>query len=243
MTRKNTKVTGNTIEINSTEVNPVCWQVIYQCDRLEAGKEVQPFSRNIYGQKVWARLTKYQEDKKEMMVLEVAALLKVEIPTENNKLITPKLTLEVIPSSLNSLTPTEEIAFRPPPGHDSRSRPSVCMGRGGPCFPTTIEAWTRPFLPFPSPLTGAPSCASENSCSTPLPEHAFPVQFGTSATPIINSPFPRLDAFGNLSLSFTISTVRECASHMEAWGRLLRMAQRMENGGKGGMDLDRRLRP
>lgn len=37
-----------------------------------------------------------------MMVLEVAALLKVEIPTENNKLITPKLTLEVIPSSLNS---------------------------------------------------------------------------------------------------------------------------------------------
>lgn len=111
VTRKNTKVTGNTIEINSTEVNPVCWQVIYQCDRLEAGKEVQPFSRNIYGQKVWARLTKYQEDKKEMMVLEVAALLKVEIPTENNKLITPKLTLEVIPSSLNSLTPTEEIAF------------------------------------------------------------------------------------------------------------------------------------
>ena len=55
VTRKNTKVTGNTIEINSTEVNPVCWQVIYQCDRLEAGKEVQPFSRNIYGQKVWAR--------------------------------------------------------------------------------------------------------------------------------------------------------------------------------------------
>lgn len=51
VTRKNTKVTGNTIEINSTEVNPVCWQVIYQCDRLEAGKEVQPFSRNIYGQR------------------------------------------------------------------------------------------------------------------------------------------------------------------------------------------------
>lgn len=45
------------------------------------------------------------------MVLEVAALLKVELPTENNKLLTPKLTLEVIPSSLNSLTPTEEIAF------------------------------------------------------------------------------------------------------------------------------------
>lgn len=116
VTRKNTKVTGNTIEINSTEINPVCWQVIYQCDTLEAGKEVQPFSHNIYGQKVWARLTKYQEDKKEMMVLEVAALLKVELPTENNKLLTPKLTLEVIPSPLNSLTPTEEIAFPAPAG-------------------------------------------------------------------------------------------------------------------------------
>lgn len=111
VTRKNTKITGNTIEINSTEINPVCWQVIYQCDKLEAGKEVQPFSRNIQGVPVWARLTKYQEDKKEIMVLEVAATLKVELPTENNKLLTPKLSLEVIPSALNSLTPTEEIAF------------------------------------------------------------------------------------------------------------------------------------
>lgn len=50
------------------------------------------------------------------MVLEVAALLKVELPTENNKLLAPKLTLEVIPSSLNSLTPTEEIAFPAPAG-------------------------------------------------------------------------------------------------------------------------------
>lgn len=74
VTRKNTKVISNTIEINSTEINPVCWQVIYQCDTLEAGKEVQPFSRNIYGQKVWARLTKYQEDKKEIMVLEIIAI-------------------------------------------------------------------------------------------------------------------------------------------------------------------------
>lgn len=85
--------------------------IIYQTDRLEAGKEVQPFSRTRFGENMWARLTKYQEDKKEIMVLEVAALLKVELPTENNKLLTPKLTLEVIPSSLNSLTPTEEIAF------------------------------------------------------------------------------------------------------------------------------------
>lgn len=116
VTRKNTKVTGNTIEVNVTEMNPLLWQIIYQTDRLEAGKEVQPFSRTRFGENMWARLTKYQEDKKEIMVLEVAALLKVELPTENNKLLTPKLTLEVIPSSLNSLTPTEEIAFPAPAG-------------------------------------------------------------------------------------------------------------------------------
>ena len=111
VTRKNTKVTGSTIEINSTEINPVCWQVIYQCDKLEAGKEVQPFSRNIYGQKVWARLTKYQEDKKEIMVLEVAALLKVELPTDQPTPLWPGWSGNGISSSLNSLTPTEEIAF------------------------------------------------------------------------------------------------------------------------------------
>lgn len=112
VTRKNTKVTGNTIEINTTEINPLCWQVIYQTnEQLTAGQEVQPFSTNIYGVKVWARMTKYQEDKAKIMALEVAAELRVEIPQENNKLLTPKLTLEVLPSELNSLTPTEEIAF------------------------------------------------------------------------------------------------------------------------------------
>lgn len=66
-----------------------------------------------------------------------------------------------------------------------------------------------------------------------LPEHAFPVQFGTSATPIINSPFPRLDAFGNLSLSFTISTVRECASHMDAWSAFYEWLNEWKTAGKG----------
>lgn len=50
------------------------------------------------------------------MVLEVAATIKVEVPAENNKLMTPKMTLEVISSPLNSLTPTEEIAFPAPAG-------------------------------------------------------------------------------------------------------------------------------
>lgn len=111
VSRKNTKVTGNSIEVNVTEMNPLLWQIIYQTDRLEAGKAVQPFSRSKFGTDMWVRLTKYQEDKKEIMVLEVAATVKVEVPTESNKLLAPKLTLEVLPSSLNSLTPTEEIAF------------------------------------------------------------------------------------------------------------------------------------
>lgn len=53
----------------------------------------------------WARFAKYQNGKKEIMVLEVAALLKVEFSTENNKLFTLKLALEVILPSLNSPEP------------------------------------------------------------------------------------------------------------------------------------------
>ena len=53
-----------------------------------------------------------------------------QIPTENNKLITPKLTLEVIPSSLNSLTPTEEIASGL---RRSDSQAALCL-QGRPCF-------------------------------------------------------------------------------------------------------------
>ena len=63
--------------------------------------------------------------------------------------------------------------------------------------------------PFSITFDGRPVVRAGEVLLDSLPEHAFPVQFGTSATPIINSPFPRLDAFGNLSLSFTISTVRE----------------------------------
>lgn len=111
VTRKNTKVTGNTIEINTTEMNPIFWQIIYQTDRLEAGTPVVPFSHNKFGQDMWVRLTKYQEDKSQIMLLEVYGTLKVEVPTENNKLLTPKVTIEVLPSALNQLTPSEEIAF------------------------------------------------------------------------------------------------------------------------------------
>lgn len=66
-----------------------------------------------------------------------------------------------------------------------------------------------------------------------LPEHAFPVQFGTSATPIINSPFPRLDAFGNLSMSFSITTARECDSHMDAWENFYKWLDEWKTAGKG----------
>lgn len=96
--------------------------------------------------------------------------------------------------------------------------------------------------PFSITFDGRPVVRAGEFLLDSLPEHAFPVQFGTSATPIINSPFPRLDAFGNLSLSFTISTVRECASHMDAWSAFTNGSTN-GNGGEGGMDLDRRLRP
>ncbi len=112
VTRKNTKVTGNTIEINVADVNPYFWQIIYQTqEKLTANEEVQPFARNKFGLDMWVRLTKYNEDKTQIMLLEVAGTVKVEIPTENNKLVTPKVTVEVLDSDLNSLTPSAEIAF------------------------------------------------------------------------------------------------------------------------------------
>ncbi len=112
VTRKNTKVTGNTIEINVADVNPYFWQIIYQTqEKLVANTEVQPFTRNKFGQDMWVRLTKYNEDKSQVMLLEVAGTVKVEIPTENNKLITPKVTIEVLDSDLNTLTPSADIAF------------------------------------------------------------------------------------------------------------------------------------
>lgn len=66
-----------------------------------------------------------------------------------------------------------------------------------------------------------------------LPAHSFPVQFGTSATAIINSAYQRLDAFGNLAMTFSISTVRECSSHMDAWRAFYRWLDEWKNAGKG----------
>ena len=87
--------------------------------------------------------------------------------------------------------------------------------------------------PFSITFDGRPVVRAGEFLLDSLPEHAFPVQFGTSATPIINSPFPRLDAFGNLSLSFTISTVRECASHMDAWSAFYEWLNEWKTAGKG----------
>lgn len=111
VTEKNTVITGNTIEINSIHMNQILWQVLYQTDRLEAGKKVTPFKKNEFGEKVWARITKYDSKQNQLMVLKVAATLKVEIPQENNKFMTPKVTLEVIDSPLNELDPGEAISF------------------------------------------------------------------------------------------------------------------------------------
>lgn len=66
-----------------------------------------------------------------------------------------------------------------------------------------------------------------------LPEHSFPVQFGTSATPIINSPFPRLDAFGNLSMSFSLTTAREFSSPGDVWRAFFCWLETWKAAGKG----------
>ena len=87
--------------------------------------------------------------------------------------------------------------------------------------------------PFSVTFDGRPVVRAGECLLDALPEHAFPVQFGTSATPIINSPFPRLDAFGNISMSFSISTVRECDSHMDAWRSFYEWLRDWKTAGKG----------
>lgn len=66
-----------------------------------------------------------------------------------------------------------------------------------------------------------------------MPEHVFPVEFGTSATAIINSPYPRLDAFGNLSMNFSIATVVDCGSHLGAWTAFYDWLREWKSAGKG----------
>lgn len=66
-----------------------------------------------------------------------------------------------------------------------------------------------------------------------MPEHVFPVEFGTSATAIINSPYPRLDAFGCLSMAFSVSVVVECVSHMGAWKAFYDWLEVWKGAGRG----------
>lgn len=87
--------------------------------------------------------------------------------------------------------------------------------------------------PFSITFDGRPVIRAGEELMDSLPEHSFPVQFGTSSTPIINSPFPRLDSFGNLSMSFSLTTVRECDSHMDAWENFYEWLNEWKEAGKG----------
>lgn len=87
--------------------------------------------------------------------------------------------------------------------------------------------------PFSITFDGRPVVRAGECLLDSLPEHSFPVQFGTSATPIINSPFPRLDAFGNLSMSFSITTAREFSSPGEVWRTFFCWLATWKTAGKG----------
>lgn len=107
------------------------------------------------------------------------------------------------------------------------------MGRGGPYslyhfldMETTVSTFSVTF-------DGRTVVRAGEYLLDTLPEHAFPVQFGTSATSIINSPFPRLDAFGNLSMSFSITTVRKFSSPAEVWRAFFRWLENWKTAGKG----------
>lgn len=79
-------------------------------------------------------------------------------------------------------------------------------------------------------LTGTPSCAPEDLLDT-VPEHDFPFRFSTLAMPVI-SLFPCLRGFDGLSMSLSISTVRECATHMHAWRNFCEWLDEWKMAGK-----------
>lgn len=109
---KNTSVTTNQITFTMAEMNQVFWQIVYGVDgKMVVGTKVTPFVRNTAGVKCWLRMTKYDADKNKLLVLEVCGELRSEPPTENNKLMRPKLTLDVLQTSLNELSPEAGVAY------------------------------------------------------------------------------------------------------------------------------------
>lgn len=66
-----------------------------------------------------------------------------------------------------------------------------------------------------------------------VPEHAFPLTFGTQATAIINSAYPRLDSYGSLSMEFEITAVTETPSHLAAWQAFFNWLESWKTAGKG----------
>lgn len=109
---KNTAVTANQITFTMAEMNQVIWHILYGVDgKMTVGQKVTPFVRNSAGVKCWLRMTKYDADKNKLLVLEVCGELKAESQAENNKLMRPKLTLDVIQSSLNELVPEAGVAY------------------------------------------------------------------------------------------------------------------------------------
>ncbi len=65
------------------------------------------------------------------------------------------------------------------------------------------------------------------------PEHAFPCSFGTSVTQIINRDYPRLDAFGNFSMTYGLTTAHKFRDPEQAWAALYAWVDEWKTAGKG----------
>jgi hypothetical protein len=109
---KNTQVTGQSIEMTMDSLNELAWQILYGVDEpLQAGKSVVPFTRLSAGVQCWLRMTKYDSSLGKLLVLECAGELKVDPQQETNKIVRPKLTLDVINNELNQLTPEAGVGY------------------------------------------------------------------------------------------------------------------------------------
>jgi hypothetical protein len=122
---KNTQVTARSIEMTMDSLNEVVWQILYGVDApLVAGQTVTPFTRLSAGIKCWLRMTKYDANVGKLLILECAGELKVDPQQETNKILRPKLTLDITQTKLNTLTPELGVGYAP----ESDSSATVTTG-------------------------------------------------------------------------------------------------------------------
>lgn len=111
-TQKNTTVTSDSFVFNMAEVSQIFWEIDLRADgELVTGQEVTPLVKQTQGIEGWLLTEKFDNANNKLMTLEVYGVLKAESPTEDNKIVKPQYTLEVIKSPLQVVTPESGVGY------------------------------------------------------------------------------------------------------------------------------------